>query len=232
MTDIGPLRAWISRPALVENARRALGIGPDPIADLRRDAFGHGVGTVAGALAEAGVRRVRLDPEGTDAAAAAGLEVVDAAPTLDSRTLYGLPGGAGAPVLRLTGSLLSVKPLLAGEGVSYNYTHVAQADTRIALVSGGFGQGVLRGLGNRVSVEIRGTLHPIVGRIAMDVCVVDVGESPVTPGDEVVYFGGGLVRGALADWEKESGLTGAELVCALGLRAASLGLRETTEDAA
>lgn len=232
MTDIGPLRARISRPALVENARRALGADPDPVADLRRDAFGHGVGTVASALAEAGVRRVRVDPEGADAAAAAGLDIVDTAPTLHSRTLYGLPDGGGAPALRLTGSLLSVKRLLAGEGVSYNYTHIAQADTRIALVSGGFGQGVLRGLGNRVSVEIGGALHPIVGRVAMDVCVVDVGDSSVTPGDEVVYFGAGLVRHALADWERETGLTGAELVCALGLRAASLGLRETTEDAA
>lgn len=149
----------------------------------------------------------------------AGLTTTDAAPTLDARTLYGLPGGAGEPVARLAGSVLSIKPLRAGEGVSYNYTHRAVVDTRIALVTGGFGQGVVRGLGNRISVEIGGVLHPVVGRIAMDVCVVDVGAAAVAAGDEVVYFGGdGPVRDALAVWEHESGLSAAEIVCALGLR--------------
>jgi len=233
MTDIGPLRAWISRPALIDNARRTLRLDPDGVADLRRDALGHGVDVVASAFASAGGRRVRIDPEAADAVAAAGLTAVDETPSLDTRTLYGLPGGDGAPALRLTGSVLSSKRLLAGEGVSYNYTHIAVADTRIALVSGGFGQGVLRGLGNRVSVEIGGVRHPIVGRVAMDVCVVDVGDAPVRPGDEVVYFGGhGPAREALGEWERATGLTGAEIVCALGLRTASLSLRETTEDAA
>ncbi|MFT4219101.1 MAG: alanine racemase C-terminal domain-containing protein [Microbacterium sp.] len=216
MAEIGPLRATISRGALEANARRgAAQAGTDAVADLRRDAFGHGIETVASALAAAGVRLARVDEPGT----AAGVTETDASPTLDSRTLYGLPGGDGAPVMRLAGSVLSLKRLLAGEGVSYNHTHIAERDTRIALVSGGFGQGVARGLGNRVSVEIGGARHPVVGRVAMDVCVVDVGDAPVEPGDEVVYFGGeGPARDALEEWEDATGLTAAELVCALGLR--------------
>ena len=222
MSAIGPLRVAISRAALVANARLA---APDAIADLRRDAFGHGVATVAQAVAEAGVRSAVVDDAGREAAEAAGLQAVDASPSLDSRTLYGLPGGAGAPAMRLSGSVLSTKRLLAGEGVSYNATHVAERDTRIALVSGGFGQGVVRALGNRVDVELGGRRHPIVGRVAMDVCVVDVGDADAAPGDEVVYFGGtGPLRDGLAAWEEATGLTGPELVCALGVRAGSPGL--------
>lgn len=232
MGTIGPLRAEVSRAALVSNAARALTAGADRVADIRRDAFGHGAEVVAAALAEAGARVVRADDRERDAATAAGLDVVADGSALDSRTLYGLPGGDGRPALRLVGSLLSTKRLLAGEGVSYNYTHIAPRDTRIALVSGGFGQGVARSLGNHVSVAIGGVRHPIVGRVAMDVCVVDIGDAEVSPGDDAVYFGGeGPTRDALADWERVSGLTGAELVCALGLRAASLGLRTVVEEA-
>src|SRR5690606_20681760 len=131
--------------------------------------------------------------------------VSDASPTLDSRTLYGLPGGEGVPAMSLHGSVLSTKPLLKGEGVSYNATHIAAHDTRIALVSGGFGQGVVRGIGNTASVEIGGERHPIVGRVAMDVCVVDVGEMDAAPGTDVVYFGAGLVRDELAVWAEATG---------------------------
>ena len=144
------------------------------------------------------------------------------APTLDPAVIFGLPGASedpARPVMSLLGSVLSIKALRAGEGVSYNYTHIAPRDTRIALVSGGFGQGVARSLGNQVSVEVRGALYPIVGRVAMDVCVVDIGDADIARGDEVIYFGGdGPAGPALATWGAASGLTAAELVCALGLR--------------
>lgn len=214
------LRAQISAAALAANADAARErYGPDAIADLRRDAWGHGFDTVARALVQAGLRRALVDPGRECDVVDLGLSPADAEPDLDGRLLFGLPGGGGEPVLRLAASVLSVKRLLAGEGVSYNYTHRAERDTWIALVAGGFGQGVARALGNHVSVESRGSRHPIVGRVAMDVCVVDVGESGIGPGDEVVYFGGGgPARDAVAEWEAATGMTGAELVCALGLR--------------
>lgn len=225
---IGPLRATVSRAALEGNVSTALAAfeaagrtDAAPVADLRRDAFGHGVAVVASMLAAGRVGLATLDERDVEVAAAAGIAAAGGEPTLDSRTLYGLPGGGGVPVMRLTGSVLSTKRLLAGEGVSYNYTHIAARDTRIALVSGGFGQGVVRGLGNQVSVEIAGRRHPIVGRVAMDVCVVDVGDADVAPGASVVYFGGdGVNRHELDEWERVTGLGGAELVCALGLRIA------------
>ena len=228
ISPTGP-RVRLSRSALVEGVSRALEAGgADAVADLRRDAYGHGVSLVADVLVESGVRAACLDPEGTEVASAAGMAAVPDPPTVDPVLLFGLPrASTGAvagsqpvrPVMSLIGSVLSVKALRAGEGVSYNYTHIAHQDTRIALVSGGFGQGVARALGNQVSVEIRGALYPIVGRVAMDVCVVDIGDADVARSDEVIYFGGeGPAGPALATWEAASGLTAAELVCALGLR--------------
>lgn len=219
MSTAPAVRARISRAALAANARRAVALaGTDAVADLRRDAFGHGVGVVAAALTEAGVRAARTDVAGRDAAAMAGLDAVGADPSLDSALLYGFPGASGAPVMRLSGTVLSTKWLLEGEGVSYGYTHRASQDTRVALVAGGYGQGIVRALGDRVLVEVGSRRCPIIGRVAMDVCVVDIGDEPVAAGDEIVYFGGdGLARDGLAEWRDATGLAAAELACAVGL---------------
>jgi alanine racemase len=208
--------ARVSRSALVSNAR-LLSHRPDAVADLRRDAWGHGIEVVAGAVAEAGIRAVAADRRDEPAVAAAGLELWSGAPE-GGETLYGLPGSGGVPAMSLVTSVLSTKRLLAGEGVSYGYTHRAVVDTRVALVSGGYAEGVVRALGNRAGVELAGAVRPIIGRVAMDVCVLDIGDAAAEPGDEGVFFGSGLVRGALADWAAATALTPAELVCAVGLR--------------
>ncbi|MCH3159094.1 hypothetical protein K3X38_14655, partial [Listeria monocytogenes] len=53
----------------------------------------------------------------------------------------------GVPAMTLVGTVLSTKRLLAGEGVSYGYRFRAPADTRVALVTGGYAQGVVRSAG-------------------------------------------------------------------------------------
>ena len=210
------LTAHVSRSALAANAASAL--SPGAVVDLRRDAWGHGLPLVADVLAAVGVRAALVDDAGCGIATAAGLTVTDAAPTVDGAVLFGLPGSGGEPVLRLSARVLSLKDLRRGEGVSYGYAHRAVADTRVALVDGGYGQGLPRAIGGAASVEVAAKLHPIVGRIAMDVCVVDIGDRDVHPGDDVVYFGGsGPARDALATWSAASGLGAAEIVCAIGL---------------
>jgi alanine racemase len=136
--------------------------------------------------------------------------------------LYGLPGAGDdtVPVMRLSGRVLSTKDLRRGEGVSYGYLHRAEEDTRIALVTGGYAQGVVRALGSRVAVTIDGVAHRIVGRVAMDVCVVDIGGHAVARGTEAVYFGDPRAgEPSLATWTTATGLSAAELVAAVGLRA-------------
>lgn len=135
---------------------------------------------------------------------------------LDNEKLLGLSAGF-APVMTLLSTVLSVKALKAGEGVSYGLTHRAVEDTTVALVAGGYAQGVLRALGNRAAVRIGDRRHPIVGRVAMDVCVVDLGGADVAPGAEVRFFGPEL---PIARWSVATGLTTGELVAAVGQRVA------------
>lgn len=191
--------AWISHGALRRNAR-ALGLVGT--VTLPADAYGHGFAQVARTLAEVDI---------------AASETGDASP--QAPALLGLVPGT-EPVLRLEGSVLGVKPLRRGEGVSYGYTHRATRDTRIALVVGGYAQGVVRALGDRVDVTIAGARHRIVGRVAMDVCVVDVGAHPVTRGDAALLLGDARAgEPTILEWAAATGLGVLELVTAVGLRA-------------
>ncbi|WOF24511.1 alanine racemase C-terminal domain-containing protein [Microbacterium betulae] len=212
-------RARVSLSALAANillARRRA--GSDAVADLRRDAWGHGILTVGRALAESGVRAARADAVDAAIVEELGLVLSETEPTLPAALVFGLPGGGGAPVLSLVSRVLSTKPLLAGEGVSYGYLYRAPADTRVALVPGGYAQGVVRALGSRAHVDIGGARRAIVGRVAMDVCVVDVGpQEDAAPGDEAVFFGSGAVRDEIAEWSRITGLDAAELVARVGL---------------
>lgn len=227
MADAGPRRsapvATVSLHALRVNVESLL-LGTDgefSVADLRRDAWGHGLGRVAHALRDLGVDAFIVDEAEVDRMETEfpGTAVSSlGTPTLDPHQVFGL-AASGKPVMRLTGSVLLTKALRAGEGVSYGYTHRADADTRVALVTGGYAQGVVRGLGDRISVGVAGSLHPVIGRVAMDVCMVDIGTSEIRRGDEVVFFGGEPGDPALGDWAAHSGLTAGELVTTIGLRA-------------
>lgn len=212
--------ATLSRRALAAAATEALAVGGS-IADLRRDAWGHGLRPVAEALHAAGASGAIVD-DGESAALVrrTGLEALPSGgPDIDPAVLYGLPGAGTAPVMRLTGRVLSTKPLYAGEAVSYGYTHRAEADTTLALVTGGYAQGIVRALGNHAHVEIDGALRRIVGRVAMDVCVVDLGGAGIEEGAEVIFFGGsGAARDGLAEWAAITGMTAGELIAVVGAR--------------
>jgi alanine racemase len=74
--------------------------------------------------------------------------------------------------------------------VGYNDTFVATEPMRLALVAVGYADGLVRTLGNRFSLLVRGARAPIVGRISMDQTVIDVTETEgVEVGDEVVILG-------------------------------------------
>ncbi|MEJ1087444.1 alanine racemase C-terminal domain-containing protein [Microbacterium sp. Mu-80] len=226
MSSSAAPRVLLSSGALVRNARALLAAGG--IADLRHDAYGHGLTGAARIVMDAGATGVLVDGRDEVARLAQfGITArVDVGDDTDPHRLWGIPSTAGAagaasdptePVMCLQGRVLSTKPLHAGEAVSYGYTHRAERDTRVALVTGGYAQGILRALGNRASVDIAGRLRPIVGRIAMDVCVVDLEGDDVPVGTAVTFFGGtGEVRHALTHWSAVSGLTALELAVVIG----------------
>ena len=171
-------------------------------------------------MRSAGVRLFRVD----DTPASGGMTGLGPTeePTLDPRTVYGLPGGATGTeaAMRLTGTVLSTKRLLTGEGVSYGYTYRAPADTHVALVSGGYAQGIVRALGGRISLGFQDLRFPVVGRVAMDVCVVEIADAAVQRGDEVVFFGDtSHAEPGISEWVTATGMSAAEIVTAVGLRA-------------
>lgn len=189
--------ADVSASALRQNiARAGTAYARDDL--WAADAWGHGAGWVASLISEAGVDADLLDPA----------------------VLFGLPGTGARPVMSLRGRALGTKPLLVGEGVSYGYTHRATADTVVALVTGGYAQGVVRSLGNAASVVIAGRRHPIVGRVAMDVCVVDVQDAVIARGADVAFFGDPAAGApSLSEWTDATGLSAAEIVATVGARA-------------
>ncbi len=95
-----------------------------------------------------------------------------------------------SPALELTSYVADVKRLAEGDSVGYGRTWQASADTEIALVPIGYGDGYSRRLSNRGRVIIGGRSRPVVGRVSMDLITVDLGrDSGVRPGDEAVLIG-------------------------------------------
>ena len=141
--------------------------------------------------------------------------------------LYGLPAAdsmdAAAlglrPVMQLAASVAAVRRIPAGTGVSYGFTHRADRETTLALVPLGYADGVPRAASGRASVAINGALYPVVGRIAMDQFLVDVGDDPVAVGDRVVLWGDPAAGVPSAeDWAVAAGTIGYEIVTRVGPR--------------
>jgi alanine racemase len=97
------------------------------------------------------------------------------------------------PAMTLKCTVVLVKSVRAGEGVSYGHTWIADRDTTLALLPIGYADGVYRALSGRMNVLINGRLHGNVGRICMDQFVVDLGpdETSVREGDDAILFGPG-----------------------------------------
>jgi len=141
--------------------------------------------------------------------------------------LYGChPRGGGhqdpelAPALRLRTAVSQVKDVPRGGSVSYGRTFIAPRDTRVATLPLGYADGVSRALSSRGQVLIRGRRAPIVGRVCMDMLMVDATTIPeVGIGDEAVLIGrqGDLEISA----DEVAGLLGTisyEVLCRIGPR--------------
>lgn len=205
--------ARIDLAALVRNVRDASDARG---VDLSRDAHGHGAVQIAQVLLARTEVRLRVDDDPALHALMRDHPDREAPPeaaTVDPARVFGWQAGS-VPVMTLVGTVLGTKELREGEGVSYGYRHRAVHDTRIALVTGGYAQGVVRSLGGRVSVALAGHAVPIVGRVAMDVCVVDISSHAVRRGDEAVFFGAG--GASVSDWAQATGLRESEIVAAVG----------------
>lgn len=94
------------------------------------------------------------------------------------------------PALAFKTQVSQVKWIPAGEGISYGSTYITTRPTRIAILPVGYADGFRRSPRNWETVLIRGQEAPLLGRVCMDQCTVDVTQiNGVRMGDEVVLIG-------------------------------------------
>ncbi|WP_213993721.1 alanine racemase [Sodalis sp. dw_96] len=137
--------------------------------------------------------------------------------------LYGVSPGAGIgadygfkPAMTLTSSLIAVRNHQAGEASGYGGTWVSPRDTRLGVIAFGYGDGYPRSAPNGTPVWINGREVPLVGRVSMDMLVVDLGpDSRERVGDRAVLWGPELPVERVA---AASGISAYELITKLTSR--------------
>ena len=121
------------------------------------------------------------------------------------------------PVMSLKSKITMVKTLDAGRGVSYGKTYITGHRTKVATVPVGYADGYTRLLSGRAKMTVNNTLVPVIGRICMDQCMIDVTSvNNINTGDEAVVFGSEAVTADdLAKW---MGSVNYETVCMISKR--------------
>ncbi|MHB1674520.1 MAG: alanine racemase [Acidobacteriaceae bacterium] len=134
------------------------------------------------------------------------------------------------PVLTWKTAIASTRSVAPGTAVGYNATFVAPTAMRLALLPVGYADGLNRKLSSTNSspgghVLIHGAAAPIVGRVSMDLTVVDISQVPnAATGDEVVIMGeqdGGQQAGKRVtadDHARWAGTIPYEILCAISAR--------------
>jgi alanine racemase len=120
------------------------------------------------------------------------------------------------PAMTFMTRVIFVKWVPPGCPISYGRTFTTQRQTMVATLPVGYADGYSRLLSSRGEVLIKGHQVPLMGRVCMDMCMVDVSEvENVHPGDEVILFGKGLPVDEIA---MKIGTINYEVVCAVGKR--------------
>ena len=129
--------------------------------------------------------------------------------------LYGgLPFVDAQPVVTLSIPVIQVRDVNPGESVGYGNTWVARVPSKIATISAGYADGIIRAMGPKAHVWAGETRCKIVGRISMDLIGVDVGGVKEMP-DRVELLGQHQSIDTLAD---AAGTIGYEILTSLGDR--------------
>lgn len=95
------------------------------------------------------------------------------------------------PVMQFETEVCAIRHFEKGESVSYGCTWKAKKATDIAVLPAGYADGLLRRNSPGLKVTINGTAYPVVGRICMDQCMVDIGpdNKNVKRWDKAIIFG-------------------------------------------
>lgn len=139
-------------------------------------------------------------------------------------SLYGygnVPAVKLRPVLSLKSQITQFKQVPKGSPLGYGRSFVTQRLTRLGVVAIGYADGLNRLLSNCQEVLVAGYRLPIVGRISMDQCMIDLTELPLwaESGREVVFIGrSGEEQITAQDWADKLQTIPYEVLTGLGTR--------------
>ncbi len=121
------------------------------------------------------------------------------------------------PAMTLKSSITLVKEVEPGRGVSYGKEYITDSITKIATVPIGYADGYLRKIAKKGRMLVNGVKVPIIGRICMDQCMIDVTNvHNIDRGDEAIIFGReGITIDDLAGWLETINY---EVACVIGKR--------------
>ena len=149
-----------------------------------------------------------------------GIALYGCAPDVDCEGLLDL-----RPVMTLRTTIAQIRDVAAGTPISYGRTFTAPRDLRMAVLPIGYADGLSRGLSGKVSFRLRGQDVPVIGRICMDMCMVDITSVPdAKVGDELTLFGYDEdgARVPVERLAEASGTISYEILCTLSKRIARL----------
>lgn len=132
--------------------------------------------------------------------------------------MYGLTPDPGMklsgfePCMSLVARVAQINHISAGDTVSYGASFTAKRDMTTATVSIGYADGFSRLLSGRASTVINGKKAVTIGKICMDLCIVDVTDIDCRPGDEAIVIGDGQTADELAAM---MGTINYELICSV-----------------
>lgn len=132
------------------------------------------------------------------------------------------------PALSLKCQVIHVKELPKGEYIGYGRKFRTERDSVIATLPIGYADGYIRGLYGKAQVIINGKSAPVVGKICMDQCMVDVTDiGPVNVGDEVILLGedNGIKNNA-DDMAEILDTINYEILCMIGRRVPRIYIKD------
>ncbi len=105
------------------------------------------------------------------------------------------------PVMQFEARLIAVKPLCKGDKVGYKGSFEVGNDSRLGIVSAGYGDGYSRHFRTGTPVLINGRRVPLIGNVSMDMIAVDLGpDATDAVGDIAMLWGPGLPVEEVAPW--------------------------------
>ncbi len=124
------------------------------------------------------------------------------------------------PAMEIKSHVVFIKEIPKGEGISYGRTYITTRKTKVATIAIGYGDGYARSLSSKGYILIHGKKAPIIGRICMDLMMVDITDIENVQVEDVVTVVGkdGELEISFEELEMLSGKFNYEFVCGISPR--------------